>query len=278
MNKPNKVCVIISVYNASPSRYELISFQQCFKILGNRPIYIIAPHGLDMSAYKSVVPVFDVKYVDKKWLASKLNYNKFKLSQYFYSLFAHHEYLLTYELDAFIFKDDLDYWCDKNYDYIGAPWFDAYDPVKGNILRVGNSGFSLRKIAAIQNGIKHIYYIDPTRYRGIRKVKFLQKSKLIIYKQLNKLEAVVSMFYKENTSIQKASYLAEDRVISEFMTRSIKEFNLAPVDDAFKFSFEVNPAILYEMNNHALPMGCHAWWLYDLEFWKPYIESYGYKL
>jgi len=278
MDVTKKVCVIIPVYNASPSGYELISFQQCFRVLGNRPIYVIAPYGLDISAYKSVIPNFNVKYIDKKWLASRLDYNKFKLSQYFYSLFADYTYLLTYELDAFIFNDDLDYWCDKNYDYIGAPWFDAYDPEKGNILRVGNSGFSLRKIAAIQNGIKHIYYVDPTRFRAIKNTRLLQKSKLVIYKQLNKVEALISKFYDENISLQKASFLCEDRVISEFMTRSIKEFNIAPVDDAFKFSFEVNPGILYEMNNYALPMGCHAWWLYDLEFWKPYIESYGYKL
>lgn len=278
MNGTNKVCVVISVYNASPSYYELISFQQCFKVLSAHAIYIIAPHSLDLSAYQAVIPEFNIIYVDKKWLSSKLNYNKLKLSQYFYSLFADYTYLLTYELDAFIFKDDLDYWCNKNYDYIGAPWFDAYDEVKGNVLRVGNSGFSLRKIAAIQNGIKCIYYIDPTRYLGIRNIKILQKSKRLIYKQLNKLEKVSCMIYGENASIQKASFLAEDRVISEFMTRSIKEFNLAPVEDAYKFSFEVNPDILHEMNNGQLPMGCHAWALYDLAFWKPYIESYGYKL
>lgn len=278
INPTDSVCIVIPVYSAVPSRYELISFNQCFKILGKHPIYVVAPDGLDLRAYKKVVPEFEVIHISKKWLASRLNYNKLKLSQYFYSLFAGYTYLLTYELDAFAFTDDLDYWCSKNYDYIGAPWFDAYDLVKGNILRVGNSGFSLRKIPAIQNGIRHIFYIDPTRFRSIKNTRLLQKSKLVIYKQLNKVEAVISKFYAENMSIQKAAFLCEDRVISELMTRSIKEFNLAPVEDACKFSFEVNPGILYEMNNNTLPMGCHAWWLYDLEFWKPYIESYGYEL
>jgi len=171
MGSDNKVCVVISVYDARPSYYELISFQQCFNILKKHSIYVIAPHDLDLSAYKNVVPHFDVKYVDKRWLASKLDYNKFKLSQYFYSLFEGYTYLLTYELDAFIFNDDLDYWCQKDYDYIGAPWFDEYDTVLGNILTVGNSGFSLRKIPAIQHGIKHIYYVDPTRFTSIRKQK-----------------------------------------------------------------------------------------------------------
>ena len=275
----NKVCVVISVYSATPSYYELISFQQCFKILKKHSIYIIAPPGLDLEAYYKVVPDFKVKHVDPRWLSSKLDYNKFKLSQYFYKLFDKYTYLLTYELDAFIFQDDLDHWCSEDYDYIGAPWFDKYDEVKGNILRVGNSGFSLRKIAAIQNGIKNIYYIDPTRYATIRSYKkYLKKSKHFIYNNLNRIASIKSLLYKENASIQNASFLYEDRVISEFMSRGIKNFKIAPVEEAYKFSFEMNPRILYEMNNDTLPMGCHAWWLYDLSFWKPFIENYGYKL
>src|ERR1700744_3127313 len=116
MSSNKNVCVVLSVYDPAPSHYELISFQQCFKILGNHPIYIIAPHGLDLSAYLAVVPDFKVKYVDKRWLASKLDYNKFKLSQYFYGLFKGYTFLLTYELDAFVFTDDVAYWCDKDYD------------------------------------------------------------------------------------------------------------------------------------------------------------------
>ncbi len=273
----NKVCVVISVYSATPLYYELISLQQCYKILKKRSIYIIAPKGLDLSAYRAVVPDFKVKYVDKKWLASKLDYNKFKLSQYFYKLFSNYVYLLTYELDAFIFTDDLDEWCDKDYDYIGAPWFDSYDEVEGNILRVGNSGFSLRKISSIKRGIKSIYYLDPTRYTTIRNYQYLKKSKYFIFNNLNKLASVASLLYKENKSIQNSSFLFEDRVISGVMSR-IKNFKLAPVDEAIRFSFEVNPQILYKMNNDTLPTGCHAWWLYDLPFWKPFIENYGYKL
>jgi len=278
MSSKEKVCVVISVYDPTPSYYELISFQQCFKILNKHAIYIIAPHNLDLSAYKTVVPDFEVKYVDKRWLASKLDYNKFKLSQYFYSLFKGYTFLLTYELDAFVFTDDVEYWCNKDYDYIGAPWFDEYDPIEGNILTVGNSGFSLRKIPAIQYGIKHIYYVDPTRYSTIRKFKYLQRSKHIIFNNLNRIASLKSMLYKENATIQKAHFLSEDRLISEVMTRGMEKFKLAPVAEAIKFSFEMNPQLLYKMNGNKLPMGCHAWWLYDLEFWKPFIENYGYKL
>jgi hypothetical protein len=273
----NKVCVVISVHSAAPSYYELISFQQCFKILKKHAIYVIAPYGLDLSAYQSAVPEFKTKFVDKKWQASKLNYNKFKLSQYFYTLFENYEYLLTYELDAFIFSDDLDYWCDKGYDYIGAPWFEEYDVVKGNILRVGNSGFSLRKVNSIQQAIRKIYYVDPIKYASIRNYRFLKKSKNFIFSNLNIIASIKSLFSKENSSIQNASILYEDRVIANVMSR-LKNFKIAPVEEAIKFSFEVNPEILYKMNDNTLPTGCHAWWLINPEFWQPFIENYGYKL
>ncbi|MEO6149228.1 MAG: DUF5672 family protein [Mucilaginibacter sp.] len=274
-----KVCVVIPVHSAAPEYYELISFQQCFKVLGKHPIYIVAPKGLDLSAYKALVPEFNVKYIDKKWQASKLDYNKLKMSQYFYKLFQQYEYLLTYELDAFIFSDQLEHWCNKGYDYIGAPWFDNVPADEAKIIGVGNSGFSLRNIKTMQQCLKKVYYVDPTKHSVFRQQKWIMKFKGPIFKQLRKLSRLKSLLYTENATIQKAGFLFEDKVVFEFMAPAFLGFKLAPVTDAYQFSFEVNPVVLYQMNADKLPMGCHAWWLYDnLEFWKPFIENYGYRL
>ena len=32
------------------------------------------------------------------------------------------------------------------------------------------------------------------------------------------------------------------------------------------------------MNQDRLPFGCHAWFRYDLEFWRPHIEAFGHDL
>ena len=50
------------------------------------------------------------------------------------------------------------------------------------------------------------------------------------------------------------------------------KMNIAPISEAIKFSFEINPKLLLEMNNNILPFGCHAWWKYDLDFWKNHIK------
>ncbi|RCH55489.1 hypothetical protein DJ568_06235 [Mucilaginibacter hurinus] len=274
----NSVCVVIPVHSAAPEYYELISFQQCFNILGKHPIYVVAPEGLDLCVYKALIPTFKVVYINKKWQSSKLNYNKLKMSQYFYNLFKQYTYLLTYELDAFVFTDQLKYWCDKGYDYIGAPWFDHAPANEAKMLGVGNSGFSLRNIKTMQQCLKKVYYVDPTKHSVFRKQKFIMKLKGPIFKQLRRLSKLKSLLYKENATIQKAGFLFEDKVVFEFMAPAFPEFKLAPADEAYKFSFEVNAPLLYAKNGEKLPMGCHAWWLYDLEFWKPFIESYGYKL
>jgi len=276
----NKSCVVvIPVHSATPSYYELISFKQCFEVLNGYQIYVVAPAGIDLSRYEQLVPDFDVISVSKKWLSSRLYYNKLKLSNFFYQFFDDYTYMLTYELDAFIFKDDLEYWCSKEYDYIGAPWFQDNDPVESKMYGPGNSGFSLRKIASIKEGIKHVHIIPPSKYNAIKKQAWMQKYKSAILSVIGVFTYIGSLFHTENRSIQDADFMVEeDTIIVNYMSASTKNFKLAPVTDAYKFSFEVGPEVLFDMNGQHLPMGCHAWWRYNFDFWKPYIEKFGYRL
>lgn len=267
-----KVCIVIPIHSATPVPYELISFQQCFKVLRNHPIKIVAPAGIDLNAYRQVVPNFEVIYIDPRWQKSVASYNKLKLSRYFYRLFSEYEYLLTYEPDAFVFKDELAEWCAKGYDYIGAPWFEGFHLAhpSSKLIGVGNSGFSLRKISSVAQVLKSIYYKWPFEYTsGLR----------------NLLKAYVKFPYRwvrnqsaENYTIQSTCDISEDRFFGEVAPAYSPDFNVAPIEEAIQFSFEVQPEVLFELTHQQLPMGCHAWWRYSPEFWKPIIASYGYSL
>jgi len=268
----NALCIIIPVHSSNPSRYELISFQQCFKILGKHSIKIIAPQGLNLDKYKNVIPEFVTVFIDPKWQSSITGYNKLKTSRFFYNLFSEYKYLLTYELDAFVFKDDLAYWCGKGYDYIGAPWFEGFDvsPENANLIGVGNSGFSLRKIDSVQNVLANLFYKNPSEYNS---------------GYLNLTKAYIKMPFRwfmnqlgENYTVQNYYDYYEDIFFSFTTPMYFKNFKIAPKEEALKFSFEVKPERLFELNNHKLPMGCHAWWRYNLNFWRPFIEQYGYTL
>lgn len=267
-----KVCIVIPIHSATPVPYELLSVQQCFRILGHYPIKLVAPAGLDLSAYRQVAPTFDTIYIDPKWQQSVASYNKLKLSRFFYGLFADYEYLLTYEPDAFVFKDELAAWCAKGYDYIGAPWFEGFNLAHpdSRLIGVGNSGFSLRKIAAVNKVLKGIYYKRPFEYTSGLRNRLLAYGKMP-YRWLRNQSA-------ENYTIQSTCYLSEDRFFGEVAPVYNSNFMVAPIEEAVKFSFEVQPEVLFKLNNNQLPMGCHAWWRYSLDFWKPFIASYGYTL
>jgi hypothetical protein len=48
-------------------------------------------------------------------------------------------------------------------------------------------------------------------------------------------------------------------------------------EQALDFGFEVQPALMYALNQQRLPMGCHAWEKHGFDFWKPLIEQQGYQ-
>ncbi|WP_163400282.1 DUF5672 family protein [Flavobacterium fluviatile] len=271
MVKPDKkVVVVIPIHEVNPSELELISFQQCFKILGKYTIKIIAPEGLDLINYRNVIQDFEVVFIDPVWQSSIEKYNKLKLSQFFYRLFDDYQFLLTYELDAFVFKDELLHWCNKEYDYIGSPWFVGYDNPSNDFLGVGNSGFSLRNIKAMQRAIKKVYLEEAAYYSFSRKNKILFK----LFTYFNHL----IIFFGENHTIQRSSHRNEDAFISQIIVKQVRDFKIASIAEAIPFGFEVNPKYLFQINKNILPMGCHAWWRYDFEFWKPFIEDFGYKI
>jgi hypothetical protein len=268
--KGREAIVVIPVHKDVPTAYELISFQQCFRILGNHPVVVVAPQHIKLNAYQDVVPHFKTILIHPKWMSGVLNYNKLKLSQFFYSLFKDYDYLLTYELDAFVFRDNLLEWCDKGYDYVGAPWFEGFAEPTYKLAGVGNSGFSLRKISSITYALKKIHYNDPAAIHKDIVKKFRGSLRQFVYQLRNR--------FAENISIQNARELNEDIVICKTIPSQIAEFNIAPVKEAIEFSFEVRPDYLFQINYNRLPMGCHAWWRYNLNFWKPHIEKFGYHL
>ncbi|TVT38266.1 hypothetical protein FNT36_18885 [Hymenobacter setariae] len=268
----NKVVVVIPIHTPNPSAYELISFEQCFKILGNYPIKVLAPEGLSLVNYQKIVVNFDTIFIAPKWQSNVQQYNKLKTSRFFYNIFENYDFMLTYELDAFVFRDDLMYWCDKNYDYVGAPWFENYIEAGPNdkIIGVGNSGFSLRKITTVRKVLSNIYYKNPLEYGGSRFSLLKAYLKAPVRWLLNQIG--------ENYTVQKNFHYNEDVFFSEVAPLYEKSFTVSPIEDAIQFSFETNPEVLFNINNKVLPMGCHAWWRYNLDFWRPYISAFGYKL
>ncbi len=267
-----KVVVVIPVHKPALTQNELASLKQCYNILGSHPIRIVAPEGMDMSVYQNAVPGCEVIFISPEWLSGIQQYNKLKISKYFYDLFKDYEYLLTYELDAWVFRDELLYWCDKGYDFIGAPWFEVSGKSHSNEFRgVGNSGFSLRSIKSCR--------------RILRKIEILKKIRILWYQ--SKLQSIVRveiLFRRLSFLFSIKDIQAIERLIFDgwhpheddnwciYVTAAFKDFELSNWEDAIKFSFEVNPDLLFRKNNLQLPFGCHAWEKYEVNFWLSQIH------
>jgi hypothetical protein len=104
------VVILIFVHKPQLDWYEEISFRQCFRVLHKHPIRMIYPTSLDVTAYQRLVPNLKVDFVPAGWLSSVRAYNRLKILPFLYRRYAAFEYILTYELDSFVFRVELLDW------------------------------------------------------------------------------------------------------------------------------------------------------------------------
>lgn len=263
---PNSTAVVIPVYKAHPTEFELSSFIQCLKILYKYKIYLICSKTLNVTSYTSLVHSNNINisiiHFNEKYFNSMAGYNSLMQSLILYFKFLSHKHILIYQLDSWVFRDELDLWVSQKYDYIGAPWFQGWHNADehSKIIGVGNGGFSLRRTKSF---IK-LYFITIL-YKYLGKAIFL-KSK---FKFLN----TDSPLFRSNDKIEviRRKEINEDLYIFN-LSECFKWFKIAPFNEAIKFSFEANPEILHAENGYRLPFGCHAWERYNYTFWKQFIK------
>lgn len=155
-----KIVIVIPVHNPYMIYDEKHSLLQVCNVLGRGNKYditIVCPQGMDTSEYEKIYSEVKVKEFNENNFKSIRDYCLMMTSTDFYRNFDDYEYMLVYQLDCWIFNDNLEYWCNKGYDYIGAPFFVEKFVKLGKM--VGNGGFSLRKIDSM---IKYTtIYSDP---------------------------------------------------------------------------------------------------------------------
>ena len=153
----NPYVTVVPVYKTKPTKTEALSLLQ-LRYLGIENATLMCPEGLDVGIYLDLWPDLKIERFPKKHFLSVQTYNDFLLTPGFYEVFAEqYDWMLIYQLDAFIFSNQIKKYCELGYDYYGAPWqfgFPQYYflfnrwPIRLNLKRfyVGNGGFSLRKI------------------------------------------------------------------------------------------------------------------------------------
>lgn len=276
------VSVVIPIYKSSISRLEQISLLQAINILKPYPIVLIYPTGLNLTEITRFFDTHNTTYYlqayHPSYFANITGYNRLLTSRQFYSSFADTKYILIYQLDVFVFSDQLEYWCDQNYDFIGAPWLEGFisnDP-RARYIGVGNGGFSLRKVSSHQKVVNSFQRIKSTKDYWLYYRLMNWKGQLVHFPEqlfgylfMNNFHYLFNDFYRTDN---------EDKFWGRYAARHFDWFSIPDVDTARKFSMEAQPRRMFEDNNRDLPFGCHAWWRYDLAFWKPYVEAFGHKI
>jgi hypothetical protein len=271
VNMPTKkdgkklVAVVVPLhYRNYLTSEEEISKRHLDHFLGAYDKYVAVADSLKVD-----FPGYGIKKFKDKYFGSAEAYRKLTLSRHFYNAFREYKYILIYQLDCLVLSDQLTEWCEKDFDYIGAPWIKGPDTPWVTEPAVGNSGFALHKVESFLKVFdSNELVVEPDRYwadfRGSHsrpaQVLNLPRKHLKKLKAFNGVECYMRRYRKNS-----------DRFWSLEAKRFYPDFNIAPVDIALRFSFEVEPRRCFEMNNHSLPFGCHAWPKYDRQFWEPYL-------
>ena len=265
MHNYNNV-IVIPIHKEHPTIDELMSFQQCISILGKHQICIVCPESLNINVYCDLFSNSNadccIERFPNKFFDGIKGYNLLMLDKRFYERFAEYKYMLIYQLDAWVFRDELDEWCNKGYDYIGAPWLEESDSGELQLTGVGNGGFSLRRVQ---------HFIDVLSYKGpVRKASQLNLQPTIknsIYKFFYSLgyQNTISYYKKDPT-------LYEDIFLSIFLANTKLRAIMPTPEEAAFFAFEKQPTLLHSKTSR-LPFGCHAWRKYEFgDFWCNYIS------
>jgi Protein of unknown function (DUF5672) len=266
-------CIVMPIYKKFEELIpqEIISINRLYSVLGKYPIYIIGSKNIDWASYISHAELLEanvnIKIFGESYFSSISGYNSLLLSLKFYKAFKSYEYLLLYQTDAFVFKDDFEYWCSLGFDYVGAPWFEGFQyALKGaKYIGIGNGGFSLRKVSSHIRVLSSLAYVNEpgiviTNFRKNMSVRgFLN--------MINDLTINNNTFHLFNKWSDN-----EDYFFGIIASTKFKWFSVPDLVTALKFSIEVHPEE-YILSDADLPFGCHGWWKYNPDFWSKYIYT-----
>jgi hypothetical protein len=257
---PKRLVAVVTPMHRFPlTADEQLAVRHLREYLGGFDRYIIGPETPPKEYSDFALPPLSARdFADRK------GYNRLLLSEQFYQAFVEYEYILIYQLDCLVFSNDLEEWCRKGWDYIGAPWFAGYcrdgwdytgppwfdewgrrsdrseypdDPVN-RFGTVGNGGFSLRKVDMA--------------------LAVLASARRPSYHRL-----MQELHSHPGTN--------EDVFWSFSAPRLMESFRIPGPREALEFAFETEPRFCYQANGNRLPFGCHAWHTQERDFWEHFL-------
>ena len=264
--------IVVPLYRPLANAAERLSLEQTLEILPEYKVYLVGPKQLEpylQTLCQQFNNHLQYKMFKDSFFININGYNNLLLSKQFYQVFSDYEYMLIVQTDALVLTSDLDHWCDKQYSYIGAPWFEGFtNPTQPLTLTcVGNGGFSLRRIPDFLKVLSR-----PRIFKNTLMESWPGNWMSTSYRYL---KDYYSFFYND---IHLNIDVNEDLFWGLFAPARCSFFKVPCAQEAIAFAFEAHPDHLYQLNQHRLPFGCHAWQRYQPEFWQQVATEKGLPL
>lgn len=255
----SNVLVLIPIHRLPLTAVGRFSVERTCDVLSQWKVAFLCPERLKAAIGSIKWPRSDIQVLSypNDYFESVDGYNRLLMSEDFYKGLLPHEYLLIVQPDALVISDQLAYWCDQNWSFIGAPWFKGFDKTTTDeLIGVGNGGFSLRKVQDCLEALKNntpsfllkAFLKDPVRF--VRDFWVRARKRYKILPNYN-----------------------EDHFFGALAPWLNPGFRVPSPKVALAFAFEVKPQTMYAMNGHELPFGCHAFERYDYSFWKTRLDG-----
>jgi hypothetical protein len=152
------VTVIIPVLEPQINPTEEKLLHHALDILAEYPVIFVAGEGADLSIVREHAENIDVVYFPRQFFESRQHLGQLFLMSDFYERFNWCDFLLIHELNSWIVKDELHYWCKQGYDYYKT------GPAFAN---AGDAPGMLKRISGLSQEEKRLYgsgYADNGLY------------------------------------------------------------------------------------------------------------------
>ena len=273
------VAVVTPVARFPLTADEEISMRHVRKYLSAFDRYIIGPRNLPKEFSD-----FTLKKFPSRYFKDRFAYNRLMLNERFYRAFAEYEYILIYQLDCLVFSSNLEEWCRRGWDYVGAPWLRNPTKPDEGLSTVGNGGLSLRRVSSALAVLHSTNLVENPAVLAARRGRYSK----YVYDALGFIPLLKRVFVMVKKLLHHVGYHNNARWVARQMvqykyhedhfwaseaSKFVKDFRIPVPREALEFSFEMAPGYCLIKNSGRLPFGCHAWNKYDPKFWQPFLLS-----
>lgn len=265
------VDIIIPIYKPVPDTDDCISINRTFEVLGDYDITFVHPENMDLSAYKNWNHALYKGFHDD-YFKNIEGYNKLMMSPTFYEAFQK-KYILICQTDAFIFKDELAYWCKKNYDYLGAPWLRSREKIPFLKWIWDKIGYTCKTLINYK-GNKKWQKDKSLLYNAVGNGGLSLRKREKFIEVLKHLPHVVDLYLKPEN---KSTFYAEDVFFSIEPLRNRMSFSKPHYQEACLFAIENKQEKALGFNPQKLPFGCHRW-NKEKDFWRTIFKDFEYHI